>query len=204
MTDAAFAFFIGFVFSFIGSIPPGSLNVTIIQLGLEHRISVAWRFALAAALIEYPYAWAAASFADLITGSIELGRNLQLISAIVLLLLGIFNLREARRVTAIYSKFHASGFRRGLLLSILNPMALPFWIGVTAYVKSIRLVDLDTAPELHGWLFGVSAGGLAMLVSLAYLAKKLVKHFEQNTLLKKIPGITLIALGLYGLYEFFL
>ncbi|HYC84282.1 MAG TPA: LysE family transporter [Chryseosolibacter sp.] len=204
MTEILLTFLTGFIISFLGSIPPGTLNVTIIQLGLEHRTEVAWRFALAAALIEYPYAWLAVRFADMIANSPRITENLQLISALALLILGVINLRAAGKVTRLYSKFHASGFRRGILLSILNPMALPFWIGVTAYVKSIGLIELTTQPQVHGYLFGVSLGGLTLLIMLAYLARRMVKHFEQNTLLKKIPGLTLMSLGLYGLYDYFL
>jgi len=204
MNDLLLTFLVGFAISFLGSIPPGTLNVTIVQLGLEHRMNIAWRFAFAAALVEYPYAWIAVRFADIITSSPATTENLQLISAIVLLVLGFFNLRAAGKVTRLYSKFHASGFRRGVLLSILNPMALPFWIGVTAYLKSVRLVRLELASEVHVYLFGVALGGLCLLMLLAYLARKMVRHFEQNTLLKKIPGLTLIVLGLYGLYHYFL
>jgi threonine/homoserine/homoserine lactone efflux protein len=204
MNEFLLTFVTGFAISFLGSIPPGSLNVTIIQLGLEHRMNVAWRFALAAALVEYPYAWVAVRFADMITSSPAVTRNLQLISAVVLLILGIVNLRAAGKVTRLYSRFHASGFRRGVLLSILNPMALPFWISVTTYLKSVHVVRLQTSYEIHSYLFGVSLGGLSLLILIAYLAKKMVRHFEQNTLLKKIPGFTLIALGLYGLYDYLL
>jgi threonine/homoserine/homoserine lactone efflux protein len=204
MTGVLFSFFIGFLFSFLGSIPPGTLNVTVIQLGLEHRLNVASRFALAAGLVEYPYAWLAVTFADLITTSPAVTENIQLISAAVLLVLGIFNFRAAGKVTRLYSRFHASGFRRGLLLSILNPMAVPFWIGVTAYIKSIRLLALNSTVEIHSYLLGVSIGGFVLLILLAYLAKKMVRHFEQNTILKKIPGLTLIGLGLYGLVDYFL
>ena len=35
------AFILGFIFSFIGSIPPGTLNVTVLQLGLENKKEIA-------------------------------------------------------------------------------------------------------------------------------------------------------------------
>jgi threonine/homoserine/homoserine lactone efflux protein len=200
----AVAFLLGFLLSFVGSIPPGSLNLSIVQLGLEHRINVAWRFAIAAALIEYPYAWMAVAFEEMIVRSPSITSNIGLISAVVLILLGIINLRAAGKVGKLYSKFSSSGFRRGVLLSILNPLALPFWIGVTAYLKSINAIDLSTQARTHSYLLGVSLGALALLMCLAYLARKMVRYFQENTLLKKIPGITLLLMGLYGLLKFFL
>ena len=72
------AFLMAFVFSFLGSIPPGTLNLTMVRLGLEHKMTIAWRFALAAALIEYPYAWLALLFEDWITSSPAVIQNFKL------------------------------------------------------------------------------------------------------------------------------
>jgi threonine/homoserine/homoserine lactone efflux protein len=66
---AALNFLWGFFFSFIGSIPPGTINLTCVQLGLEKKIKIAWRFAIAASVMEYPYAWIAVEFAEWITSS---------------------------------------------------------------------------------------------------------------------------------------
>lgn len=197
-------FAIGFFFSFVGSIPPGTLNLSIVQLGLEHRLDVAWRFALAAALVEYPYAWLAIRFENFITSSPAITENIQLFSAIVLIILGIFHLWSARKVGSVNKEIGVSGFRRGLLLSILNPMALPFWIGVTAYLKSNGLITLNTNLEVQSYLIGVSSGGFTLLIMLAYLARTMVRHFQQNTFLKQIPGATLLLLGIYGLAAYFL
>ncbi|NJM24233.1 MAG: hypothetical protein HC859_00495 [Bacteroidia bacterium] len=85
-------FLIAALFSFIGSIPPGTLNLTILQLGLEKRISIAWRFALAAVVVEYPYAWLAVKFEKLILSSPVITDNFKLIAACVMTALGAFNI----------------------------------------------------------------------------------------------------------------
>ncbi|MBA4055950.1 MAG: hypothetical protein C0490_14645, partial [Marivirga sp.] len=194
-------FFVSFFFSFIGTIPPGTLNLTILQLGLENKITVAWRFALAAALMEYPYAWLAVTFEKIITSSPVITENIQLIAAIVMVVLGAFNLWSAGKPTATKSKFNNSGFRRGVLLSILNPLALPFWVATTAYLKSQQWIDLTTTIGLHSYLLGITLGTLALFILLIYLAKKIVSEFRQSEFLKKIPGIVLIALGVYAFIE---
>lgn len=201
--EALLTFFIAFFFSFIGTIPPGTLNLTIIQLGLEHRISTAWRFAFAGALIEYLYAWIAVEFENLITSSPVITENFQLITAAVMITLGIANLWTSQKPSVLSSRFGASGFRRGIVLGILNPMALPFWVAMTAYIKSQGWVDLSTTLELHSYLLGVSLGGVSLMIILAYLAKKVVSHFQENKLLKKIPGITLLVLGVYAIIQYF-
>jgi threonine/homoserine/homoserine lactone efflux protein len=200
--EALLAFIIAYIFSFIGTLPPGTINLSIIQLGLEHRIGVAWRMAFAAALIEYPYAWLAVKFEDLITSSPVVTENFQLIAAAVMLTLGILNLISASKPTSMSTRFNASGFRRGLILGILNPLALPYWVAMTAYIKSLGWTDLSTTLELHAYLLGVSLGGFTILVLFAHLAKKVMVYFQHNTVIKKIPGITLIVLGVYSLIRY--
>ncbi|MBT1700038.1 LysE family transporter [Fulvivirgaceae bacterium PWU4] len=201
--EALLTLSIAFLFSFIGTIPPGTMNLTIIGLGLEHRISTAWRFALAAALIEYPYAWLAVEFENLITSSPMITANFRIITGVVMTVLGVISLRSSQKPSPFAKRFQESGFRRGILLALLNPLALPFWVAMTAYLKSQRWIDLDTNMEVHFYLLGVSLGSLSLLIILAYLARRVVRQFQGNTFLKKIPGITLLVLGAYALIQYF-
>jgi len=122
-----------------------------------------------------------------------------LIAAIVMLTLGILTLRAAARPSTFTEKFNNSGFRRGLTLGILNPLAMPFWIGVTAYLKSQHWIDVSTHVGLHSYLAGVAAGVFTLLVTVAYLANKVVSVIQHKAvLLKKIPGFIMIALGLFA------
>jgi threonine/homoserine/homoserine lactone efflux protein len=57
-------FLIGLIASFIGSIPPGTLNIMVLQMGLENKIRTAMRFISGRSIIEYPYAWIAVEFED--------------------------------------------------------------------------------------------------------------------------------------------
>ena len=194
--------FIAFIFSFLGSIPPGTLNLTILQLGLEEKMNIAWRFSIAAALIEYPYAWIAVALSSVIQNSPLITEYFQLIGAVVMITLGVLNLYASQKPTSTVSKFQQSGFRRGVLLSILNPLVLPFWVGVTAYLQSQQWVDLTTTTNLHAYLMGVSLGALTILITIAYLAKKIGAQFRSNIWIKRIPGITLSALGVYSLIRY--
>jgi threonine/homoserine/homoserine lactone efflux protein len=202
--NALIAFLVAFIFSFIGSIPPGTLNLSIIQLGLEHRINVAWRFAIACTIIEIPYAWIAIEFENLIFDSPVVTDYFQLITGAVMIVLGTLNLIMANKPSQLYQRFSDSGFRRGLILGILNPMALPFWIAMTAYLESNEWITLSTTIDKFSYLMGVWLGAFVLLMILAFTAKKVVSQFQGNTLLKKIPGITLLLLGLYAIGDYFI
>jgi threonine/homoserine/homoserine lactone efflux protein len=194
---------IAFILSFAGSIPPGSINLTVVQLGLENKLRTALRFSVAASLIEYPYAWIAVKFEKLITSSPVITDNIQIISAVVLILLGLINVWPRSEAPSRYfSKLSKSGYRRGLLLGVLNPLAIPYWIGITAYLQGQQWIDLSSPARLHAYLAGVFLGALLLLVLLAYLSKKIMTGLTQFPWIQKIPGLLLLALGLYSITEY--
>lgn len=198
MIDIISVFVLGTAFSFIGSIPPGTLNVSVLQLGLEKKINTALRFALAVSIVEYPYAWIAVEFESLISRSPWIAANLQLITAVVITTLGIFTVWSARKPSNFSVKFNESGFRRGLILSVLNPMAIPYWTGATAYFKAQGWIDLSTQPLIHSYVFGTSVGAMLLLTLFTFMAARLAPYIQQNRYIKMAPGFIMLALGLYA------
>jgi len=195
-------FLVGLIFSFLGSIPPGTLNVCVLQLGLERKIGAALRFSLAVAIVEYPYAWIAVEFENLITSSPAVIQNFQLLTAVVLTVMGIINIWAAQRPTKFTTVLSESGFRRGIILSLLNPMAIPFWIAYTAYFKAQGWIDLSSPLKVHLYVFGTSVGVMILLVLFTYLAHRLSQYVTSNRIVKLIPGITLLALGVYAFVRY--
>jgi threonine/homoserine/homoserine lactone efflux protein len=195
-------FVVGVVFSFIGSIPPGTLNLCVLQLGLEKKIGAALRFALAVSIVEYPYAWIAVEFENLITSSPAVIENFELLTAVVMTIIGLLNIWSAQRPTEFTTRFNESGFRRGIILSILNPMAIPFWIGITAYLKAQQWIDLSSSLKLHLYVLGTSIGAMILLTLFTYLAHRLSSYVTSSKAVKLIPGLTLLALGLYAFIRY--
>ncbi|MCU0367760.1 MAG: LysE family transporter [Cyclobacteriaceae bacterium] len=196
-------FFIGLVFSFVGSIPPGTLNISVLQMGMEYKIKPALRFALAVSIVEYPYAWIAVEFEDWVTSTPAIVDNFQLITAIVMTVIGVFSIWSARKPTEFSVRFNESGFWRGLVLSILNPMAIPFWVGITAYLKAQGWIDLSTTWLLHSYVLGTSVGVMILLTIYAFLARRLASHIKDNHLVKLFPGLILLLLGSYAFIKYF-
>ena len=105
-------FFFSFFFSFTGSLAPGTINLSAVQLGLDHKAHIAWRLALAAAFMEYIYAWLAVKFEYFITSAPVVVKNFELIAAVVMLILGSLTIWSATKPSKFSEKFHSSGFRR--------------------------------------------------------------------------------------------
>ncbi|HCM76254.1 MAG TPA: hypothetical protein DIS90_07720, partial [Cytophagales bacterium] len=187
---------------FIGSIPPGTLNLSVLQLGLEGKVKTALRFAVAVAIVEYPYTWIGVEFQQWITSSPLVIENFRLITAIVMVIIGLLNLWSAEKPTSFSVKFNDSGFRRGLILSVLNPMAIPFWIGVTAYLNAQGWMNLNSSWLLHSFVLGTSVGAMILLTLFALLAKKLARYVKNNRIVKRVPGFTLLTLGIYAFIRY--
>jgi len=196
-------FLIAFLFSFIGSIPPGTLNVTVLWMALDEKMNLAVRFSAAAAIVEYPYGWIALRFADIITANSYISQNLKLISGCAMIIFGCLSLSSGKSTGDFRKRLDSSGFRKGLLLGILNPMAIPFWIGVTAYLESLHWIVLKDTLTVQAYLFGICAGAFALLMLVALTAKRLFSNVSDSKLLRKVPGLTLISLGSYALFTLF-
>ena len=197
-------FVIGIVASFIGSIPPGALNILVLQLGLESKLRSALRFALAVAIVEYPEAWIAVAFEGWVTSSPVVQENFKLLAASVMVLTGIVGLWSARVPSQTTVKLQQSGFVRGLILSILNPQAIPWWIAVTAYLKSQGWILIDTTARVHAFVLGTSLGALALLTLLAFAAQRVSKFIQHNRLIAVLPSAILLALGVVAFVKIYL
>lgn len=200
--DYVVAFVMGCIFSFLGSIPPGTLNLCVLQLGLEKKFGPALRFALAVTIIEYPYAWIGVEFEEWITSSPGVIDNFQLLTAIVMLVIGGLNIWSATRPASFAAAFQESGFRRGLVLSILNPMAIPFWIGITAYLNAQGWIKLDTTAKLHMYVLGTSVGVMILLLLFIFLANRLSVYITNRRVVALVPGVTLLGLGVYAFVQY--
>lgn len=190
-------FVIGAVASFVGSIPPGTLNILVLQLGLENKLKAALRFALAVAIVEYPYAWVAVEFESWITNSPVVEEYFKLLAASVMIILGAVGLWTARKPSMASVKVQESGFVRGLILSLLNPQAIPWWIAVTAYLKSEGWIVLDTTLRLHAFVLGTAIGALVLLTLVAFAAQKVSHMIQHSRLITILPNLVLLLLGLY-------
>jgi threonine/homoserine/homoserine lactone efflux protein len=195
-------FLVAFIFSFLGSIPPGTINVSVAQLSLNKQFGAATRFAIAAALIEYPYVLIAVYFEQWITSSPVVIGNFQIIGGSVMLFLGILNLWSYNNPSKLTEKFRESGFRKGLLISIANPLAIPFWIGVTAYLRSNEWINTGN-NNIYIYALAISIGTFTLLMLVALLAKKVAPILQHNQLIRKLPGWIFILLGLYTFGRYF-
>jgi threonine/homoserine/homoserine lactone efflux protein len=198
--EALTLFTIGLFFSYIGSIPPGSINISVLQLSMGGHRAAAVRFTLVAAVIEFVYAYIAVKFQQLILSSQMLQDNFKLIAAVVLIILGLLSLRSGSGQKRWEKKLESSGLRKGLMVSVANPLAIPFWIAITAYLETNNWISLNSSNEFI-YIAGIAAGTIALLFTLVFLGSKASRFMTNQERAKKIPGFVLLGLGIYSLVQ---
>lgn len=195
-------FLLGLVVSYVGTIPPGTVNLLVLQLGLEGRTRMALRFALAATIVEYPYAWAAIGFEEWITSSPDLTSYLQVFTGVVMIVAGTGVLISQRQHMSSATELPSDGgFRRGLVAGLLNPMTIPFWMAITAYLRLAGLLDVSTPLRLHSFVLGACIGTFALLTTFTLLARRVTGYATGHSWIKRLPGFVLLILGLHTLLK---
>ena len=193
-------FLVGMVISYIGSIPPGAINISVLQYGLKGQKSFALRFALAACLVEFVYAAITVKFQLLLTEHTLFTEHFQMISALVLFSLGVISLAKSKKNNEIKEASDSpKAFRKGLLLGVANGVVIPFWLGVTAYLQNTRLVVIDWY-NLLVYVTGIAVGSFLLMLTVTYLSHRFQTIVENRSLVSKIPGIIFISMGLYSFY----
>ncbi|MEL7147321.1 MAG: LysE family transporter, partial [Bacteroidota bacterium] len=128
-------FVVATVVSFVGSIPPGTINISVMQLAILHRRSTAIALGAAAALVELFYAGLTVRFQLFLTENTNLMDYFHGIAGTAMIVLGVLNLLSKTKASDIKTAHESikkrNAFRKGLLLGIANPLTIPFWLAVT-------------------------------------------------------------------------
>jgi threonine/homoserine/homoserine lactone efflux protein len=146
-------FLIGVVVNFIGYVPLGNVNLTVVQLSINRGSQAAMYFITSFSIIEFFFTYTIMYFADWFASQKQMLYWLDWILIVIFLVLGIsswFNNQKQMR-EADYSL--TESVRYGIILGIVNPMQIPFWMIGGTYLISKGWVETG-----HGALAIFSLG----------------------------------------------
>lgn len=200
-------FIVATIVSFIGSIPPGTINISVMQLAILHKRSTAIAFGAAAALVELFYAGFTVRFHIFLTENTNITDYFHMIAGTAMMVLGILNLlskTKATDVKTVHDQIRKrNAFRKGALLGIANPLTVPFWLAVTAYLQKHEWITLD-GFNLYAYALGISVGTFILLLAVTQLGSKFKAIANNRLVVHIIPGILFICMGLYSYYQWYL
>ena len=192
-------FFIGFIASFIGSLPIGMLNMTVMEISFSKSLKQGVLFSAGAAFVEFFQAIIAVKFSSwfLENPTVEMMIKLSIIP--VLLVLGIIHLRKKLNDSTAKGNESEkySGFSKGMFLSGINPISIPFWVFYAVWFQSMGWISFETIPALM-FVTGITLGTFVCLSLFGKLGQYIFSRITVlNLWMNKIVGGVFIILALY-------
>lgn len=184
--------------SFAGSVQPGPVNLTVVQVTLTRNFKTGVWVALSGAFPEIIYSSLALKSHLFLAEHQIISRILEFSSIPFLLAAGFYSFnspfRPAREGAAdIGKRLVLKGFAGG----ILNPQLLPFWLVVLISFDS--LFSMETLSSQFSFVFGAATGAFLLLLLFAYLAHRFktgLDSFLSRYPMHKAIGLVLILLSL--------
>lgn len=208
MTFILVNFLIGFAVSFLGSIPPGSINLRIITIVIERNLRAAVLFALGASLAELIYSSIAIVFSAYLTQNPSIKYWITIFSIPVFAALGIQSWWMSRRFDAATTettmaparKFN-SFFVYGFFLGLINPLNVPFWLLWTTTLIARGAISRETNAMVF-YVVGIVLGGFSLLYLISTISLRAQKRFNFNPKrANQLIGAILIGLAVINLFN---
>ncbi|MFM2306664.1 MAG: hypothetical protein RLZZ367_1333 [Bacteroidota bacterium] len=182
-----------FVLGFVGYLPPGNINLTVVQLRVsEHRTSW-WWFILFAAAMEFVYCFGCMWGIQMLLKQQQLSHILNWSAVAIFLALGLFSILH----NSTDNNSTSVEIKRGILVAIINPLQIPFWMVWGVYAMKDGWLGNDALSIV---LFSIACaiGTIAVLTMYAEVGRKLVEKLNLNkVLLNRIIGVLFISLAVY-------
>lgn len=202
-------FLIAFAVSFLGSIPLGSLNLTVLQIYLNHHFRSVVYFSFAAGLVEFFYSYVAVRGEVFLLENPNLNQVFSYITIVIFFFLGFINLlskpkpvssRTLDALNVIFEPNDFRFFRKGLILSILNPQAIPFWLVLSNFLGKRGLVQFNSIADTFYYTLGVAFGTSVCLIVFVFVAGTMVKQKQiRAEKLNRFIGLIFLSMGIFQL-----
>lgn len=199
------AFPLGMGMSFIGTLPPGVISMTVMDTAARKSLRDALIVAGAAAFVEFFQAIAAVLFGSYITKSTFISSVIHYSSAPLFLFIGIYILFSRHRPVSTHKHTGAAtNIAKGIIVSAGNLLVIPFWILWSSYFAANGWIDYALSSVL---LFsaGVTGGTFLALSLYAKLGLRIAARSERVAHWgRKVVGVVFLLFGAYQLLNYFI
>lgn len=172
-------FFLGLVANFIGYIPPGNINLTLVRITINRGFKEAMRFITAFSFVEFFFTFCIMHAAKWLSEQVNLDVVIDWVMFALFLTLGIITWLGRNKPPKTKYSNHAS-IKYGLLLGLINPMQVPFWMICGTYLITHEWI-LDGTLELIIFSSGSAAGSFLCLFLYAEFARYIQNKFALST-----------------------
>ncbi len=184
---------VGFLVSFVGSIPLGYLNIIGYEIYIKKGLSATFQYLIGVIIIEGFVIYAALIFTSFLTQNSNWIKRIEIFTIIFLLILGLsFFINDTysnKNDSSVYTGY--SSFLTGVILNCLNFIQIPFWTGWNLYLINNQYITTKSSEKFFyiiGTLLGTFFGMLGLILGLHYFSKN-NSYLNEGLILKIIPLI---------------
>jgi len=200
--------FVGFLVSFIGSIPLGYLNIIGFEVYTKSGMNNLLLYLLGVITIEAIVIYCTLLFADRLSRSKKLMKFIDFFSIVFMLVLAYVFYSQSNADSSTESQLSSyinySGYLIGIIFSSLNFMQVPFWLGWNVYVVNANYITLGKKLNLvylAGTLIG-SFSGILTVVMVLNLVTEGTSSISKYLLSHIIP-LFFVGMAVYQAYKFY-
>jgi threonine/homoserine/homoserine lactone efflux protein len=191
--------------SFLGSLPLGTLNITAFQISGSQNVREALIFSIAAILVELAIVRISLTFSHkLKVESKWLNYILPLTFALLFYLaysnfISLNNDETYEPGSKLFPMIKSSFFL-GLVLSVLNPMHLPFWTGWNSVLIAKDRLN-NNRWMYSSYIFGICLGSIAGFLVFILAGKFVFQNYQNyNYLISFVMGCIYLGFSIYVLF----
>lgn len=187
-------FIVAFLLGFVGYLPPGNINLTVVQLSVDHHKRQWQAFILLAALMEFVYCYFSLVGLQMLRTNAKLITVLNWSGVVILFVIGVFTLLQ-KEDAVTEKKVFSTSIKRGIFVAIFNPLQIPFWLLSGVYVMENGWLQ-DTQASITLFTVACTLGTILVLYLYAMAGKAIVERLKVNrSLLGKMIGGLLVFLA---------
>ena len=192
---------LGFLGSFIGTIPFGPINLSVVDATLKDGIKSAVIFALPAAIIEFVYSYLSLSFYWVLNEEISTSRWIPILVIFIFLIGGFYFFFKKEKPSTDGPEYkRKNNLLKGFIIATLNPQAIPYWIFVIGYYNMRNYVDMTSTEHLDlvlSFVIGAALGKISCLYLYAFFSYRIAHRLGKiSALMNKIIGMVLFFIAL--------
>ena len=195
---------VGFLVSFIGSIPLGYLNVVGFEIYNQQGFNTTCFYLFGVILIEFFVIYFTLVFANKLAENKKLTKYIEGFSVLFMFVLAAIFYFSSNSKSDFSTTIDYSPFVLGIVLSCLNFVQIPFWTGWNLYLLNGNYIEISKSRKyfyVFGTIAGTFFGMLALILSLHYFASNV--DFLSKYLMQIIIPLVFLGLGIFQGFKFY-
>lgn len=172
-------FFLGLIANFIGYIPPGNINLTLVRITINRGLKQALQFCIAFSCVEFFFTFFIMHAAKWLSEQVHLDVVIDWVMFALFMVLGTITWLNRKKPPETKYREHDS-IKYGIILGFVNPMQIPFWMICGTYLITHEWI-LDGNLPLVIFSIGSAGGSFLCLFLYARFAKYIQSKFALST-----------------------